>query len=139
MPLYDIQCVKCENKKEIYCSKYPDDNGIENHITVYCEECDKLTGHEILPSLCSMHPDNMWSGVMTDQGYVTSKSTLKAIEKEKGIEKITSKSELDNLKKKAATIQADQQIQRDEKRKEYVAEKLKGIDIDNTGVYDTPL
>lgn len=121
-PGYEVICV---GKKPVNGSPYQ-----------ICPACERFM--ELVPSLCSMQPDNMWAGVNTSQGYVTSKSRYNKSKEANGIYEVTSKSELDNIRKRASEVQKEQQEKRDEKRIKAISEHFSGIDIDNTGVYDTP-
>lgn len=55
----------------------------------------------LVPSLCAMHPDNMWSGIKNEQGYFTSKKQHLSYLKQHNMER-ADRSILEEVKKKSA-------------------------------------
>ncbi len=73
MPLYDIQCDKCNTVQEVlvtdYCDKYVTD----------CKVCKRETLHTTLVPLATMRPDIHWSGTEVDNRVVYSEKEYKEL------------------------------------------------------------
>jgi hypothetical protein len=74
MPIYEFYCDCCEHKFDVYYG-WKSGDGINYLDDPSMQECPTDPEHkvEFLDSLYSPRPDDMWSGVMTDVGYFTSK------------------------------------------------------------------
>lgn len=150
MPIYELECTNCSEKVEKFftcifnfLSKEEYEKAKEKKEVLIkgaeyqrCKQCSGFM--ELIPSLTSMHPDNMWSGLRTDQGYVTSKKEYNKLTEESGKYVCSSISEFESINKSAEQKEKEKFEKIDLERKEKIAEHFRSIDIDNSGVYDTP-
>lgn len=129
MPIYELECTNCHNKEEklftAYMNFISEEEAKRKHqewlkeqtIPGYevidttpvvqnvgapdIQKCVVCGGFmELIPSLPAMHPDTMWSGQMTQQGYFTSQKKLNQFRKERHIEKVD-RSIIEEIQKKA--------------------------------------
>ena len=94
MPIYEYLCQR-DGRFELLLPISEADNPKQ-----MCAKCGAYS--ERMASLTTMRPDTLWSGVMTDQGYVTSQSTLSTIEKQKGIITLDGRADVEAMKKRAS-------------------------------------
>lgn len=124
MPLFDLQCIECGKQVEILFNKVPEfvtydqltaeekadiyriqSKHIKGYDLIYCGDdrwanqiCSCGGFQELVTPLTSMHPDKMWSGINTGQGYFTSQKSYDRVVKQKGLESVTVR-ELESIRK----------------------------------------
>lgn len=72
MPLYDLQCTRCQTIREALVKNYQ-----ETLQPSYCPECSIITEWETLPALPTMKPDKHWSGTTVNGNVVYSDKEYK--------------------------------------------------------------
>lgn len=86
--LHRIKNKKFRNFEIIYCG----DTRFKNQV------CRCGGFQELVTPLTTMHPDKMWSGINTGQGYFTSQKSYDRVVKQKGLESVTVR-ELESIRK----------------------------------------
>ncbi len=121
MPIFEYNC-EHHGKFETVLPSF-----VETHSCPTCgADC------EWMPSLVAMQPDDMWHGVMTPYGPLSSRSKFEAIQKEKHHATIGSRSDIDDMKKAAAQAKADI-----EKKEEAEGLKYWESQFSNNGLLDS--
>lgn len=110
MPLFDTQCNHCNNQVSDVLMSY------EESWEQFCVCCNTWTIWETLPPLVAMHPDNMWSGVNTQQGYFTSKEQHLSYLKNNSLHRVE-RGMVEEVKKKAKN-RVPEQLKKNEKNLE---------------------
>ena len=124
MPLYEFVCH--HQTWEVYYPKYLEDN-VERQVMQCGCNAKRIT------SLCSMQPDTMWSGVVTQQGYFTSKESYLNNLRARGIEQLSGRADFEATRKRVKNIRADKKKKQKESLKNFLTEELKGVTIDPDG------
>lgn len=165
MPIYELQCTKCNNKVEKLFTAYINfiseaemkdlyekehqlfltENKMSGYeiidtfpsfdywlkgITPQVQTCDCGGFMELIPSLPSMQPDNMWSGQVKNGQYFTSKKQYNNYIKENNLERVD-RSTYEQVQKKASNRVSDH-IQKTKKAKEQaIVDVVKHLDLPN--------
>lgn len=158
MPLYDLQCILCGEIQEVYFPKITEFLEFEDltedelkeldktkrdlrpgYELIYCADtrfrnqvCKCAGFQELVTPLTNMQPDNMWSGVNTQQGYFTSKSEYQKVLKQRGLESVTMR-ELEGIRKnvkKTKQAKFDKQLNNLTK---HIQKELAGVEVSPDG------
>lgn len=129
MPIFDIQCLKCNNKVEAIMTACPDNY----EITKECDMCGQVVIHTVLPPLTSMQPDKYWAGHNTQHaGYVTSGSFLKRFEKQNNLERVSNK-DMEQVQKNARKKKQDDRQKNADNLNKFLEKELAPVEISNDG------
>jgi hypothetical protein len=158
MPLYDLQCVDCEEVTEFLFPRitefleYKDltkkerselrrikDKVHPGYELIYCGEdrfrnqvCKCGGFQELVAPLCAMQPDSMWSGTNTRFGYFTSKSQYEQTLKDKNIVSVDKK-ELDTVRKNVYNTQKDNKRKQAKTTNDFLNQQLASVEISPDG------
>jgi putative FmdB family regulatory protein len=121
MPLYVFSCESCGL---IFEELLPmSESGIESF------GCPCGSKAERILALVTMRPDSYWSGVVTADGkYWTSRSKFDADQRRRGIERITSRRDLEAMHKLADEGRKSKKEKASKIRRKIVEEALMGVD-----------
>jgi hypothetical protein len=162
MPIYELQCIDCgkieeklflsyfnfmtteqyldklECEKAARLEKFKKENPGWDLIETICikennQVCSCGGFQELIPSLCVVQPDTMWAGQNTVQGYFTSKSEYNKLLKEKNLETLTSRSDIENVRKNVAKAKAAKKEKQLNNLIKHLTNELKGVTIDPDG------
>lgn len=129
MPIFDVECLKCNNKVEAIMTACPD----SYEVTKECAFCGRPTLHTVLPPLTSMQPDKYWAGHNTTHaGYVTSGSFLKRFEKQNNLERVTNR-DMEQVQKNARKKKQDDRQKNADNLNKFLEKELAPIEISNDG------
>lgn len=130
MPLYDLQCKKCESVwPDVLLGYYRDLVIVPK--SKKCSNCGSVR-FEIMAPLCAMQPDTMWSGQQTNMGYFTSKSQYENTLKEKNLVTI-GKKELDTHRKKVYNTRQDNKRKQAQATNDFLNQQLASVEISPDG------
>ena len=131
MPIYEWECVKhgrfesispvVTDVESVQCGRKL---GKSNRL------CKRMATR--VPSLVTMKPDTMWSGVDTQHGHITSQSQLDRIRKQKNFVTLGSRAEVEQMKDEAVNARKDWDRQLDEQTQQVFKEQFTG-----TGIVDS--
>jgi putative FmdB family regulatory protein len=124
MPIYEFEC----QLHGVFEDIFPITSNVE---FVRCPQCKVYC--ERIFSLCNMHPDTMWAGYQTRQGYFTSKSDYNKVLKAKNLETLTSRSDLETVRKNVVKAKKDKKEKQLNNLIKHLTNDLKGVTIDPDG------
>jgi len=127
MPIYEYECPN-HGIFEMYMLLSDFDR-----TWIYCPESYCAAACERVHSLCNVQPDTMWAGHNTAQGYFTSKSEYNKLLKEKNLETLTSRSDIENVRKNVAKAKAAKKEKQLNNLTKHLTNELKDVTIDPDG------
>jgi hypothetical protein len=125
MPLFDIECRKCNRVHEVVMEWQ------EEAVVFNCSGCTNQY-HDLLPPLTAMQPDNMWHNGQTGLGNFNSKKQYKDYIKNNNLERATRENYESAQKKQSKRFETVAQKNKENLTK-FIEKELSGVEVSPDG------